>query len=317
MAWFAILFTGRYPKAFFEFTSGVLRWSANVAAYLALLRDEYPPFSWDPGEYPLTLDIPRAPRQSRFRLFIRVFSIWPNFLALMFVQYAWFFTTIFSWFAILITGRYPRGLFKFSVGVMRWWQRQTSYLYLLRDEYPPYSINADARPGNEVVSVVLGIPLFALYVGVQLLPFAGLLGNERDTVFVQSAVTSTRLASERPSGEANGVRITILDYDDSAFLTSTTRRQIAGYHYVSFTIRAEKDGRWPAFFSPYFLRLHDCGSGAYSPVDAQSISGTFVFELWWLGGDTRGDAYFEVPRGFVPCELIYHSGRGRVEFIFD
>jgi hypothetical protein len=317
MAWFAILFTGRYPKSFFEFTSGVLRWGANVAAYCALLRDEYPPFSWEPGDYPLTLDIPRAPRQSRFRLFIRVFSIWPNYLALYFVQIAWFFTTFVSWFAILITGHYPRGLFHFSVGVMRWWQRQASYLYLLRDEYPPYSINANARPGNEALSVVLGVPILVLYVAVNLLPFAGLLGNEHTTVTVQSSITSPRLASERPAGTANSVRITILDYDDDAFPTGTTRTLRSGYHYVAFTIQGEKDGRWPAFFSPFFLRLHDCFDNGYSPVDAESIEGTFVFGLWWFSGDTTGDVYFEVPRGFVPCNLVYHSGRGEVEFVFD
>src|SRR5437868_14198778 len=53
IAWFAILFTGRYPKAFFAFSSGVLRWEANVVAYVALLRDEYPPFSLVAGEYPV------------------------------------------------------------------------------------------------------------------------------------------------------------------------------------------------------------------------------------------------------------------------
>ena len=159
LAWFAILFTGRYPRGFFEFTTGVLRWATNVVAYLALLRDEYPPFSWEPGDYPLTLDIPIADRQSRFRLFIRAIAIFPNWLVFYFVQIGWFFTTFVAWWAILITGRYPRGLFKFSVGVMRWWNRQYAYLLLLRDEYPPYSVNANARPGNEAASFILGIPL--------------------------------------------------------------------------------------------------------------------------------------------------------------
>ena len=157
LAWFAILFTGRYPKSFFEFSSGVMRWQANVWAYVALLRDEYPPFSLEPGEYPVALDIPLAERQSRFRLFIRVFAIWPNQVVLQFVMYGWFFTTFLSWWMILFTGRYPRGLFRFSVGVLRWQQRQLAYLYLLRDEYPPYSVNANARPGNEVVSLVVGV----------------------------------------------------------------------------------------------------------------------------------------------------------------
>ena len=167
LAWFGILFTGRYPKAFFDFNSGILRWQANLVAYVGLLRDEYPPFSWEPGEYPLALEIPLAERQSRFRLFIRVFAIIPNYIAFYFVQIAWFFTTFISWFAILITGRYPRGLFKFSAGVIRWYERMAAYLYLLRDEYPPYNVTSGARPGNEVLSAIIGLPLFAGYVALQ------------------------------------------------------------------------------------------------------------------------------------------------------
>lgn len=316
LAWFGILFTGRYPKSFFEFTSGVLRWSGNVGAYCALLRDEYPPFSWEPGDYPLTLDIPRAPRQSRFRLFIRVFSIWPNYVALYFVQIAWFFTTFVSWWAILITGRYPRGLFSFSVGVMRWWQRQAAYLYLLRDEYPPYSINAQARPGNEVISVILGVPILILYLAANLLPFAGLLRDEHTTVYVQSPVTSTRLQSEQPFGSANGVHITILAYDDDAFPTDAPRSRV-GHHYVSFAIEALKVGRMPAFFSPFFFRLHDCFGDGYSPRYVEARDGTFAVGLWWFKGSARGYAYFDVPNGFTPCDLTYHAGRGEVQFIFS
>ena len=86
VAWFAILFTGRYPQSMHTFSVGCLRWSANVNAYLALLRDEYPPFSFDAGEYALDFDIPYPERQSRWRLFIRWFAVIPNFIVLWFVQ---------------------------------------------------------------------------------------------------------------------------------------------------------------------------------------------------------------------------------------
>ena len=192
-----------------------MRCSANVGAYAALLRDEYPPFSWDTGEYPLTLGIERAERQSRFRLFIRIFAIVPNQIVFFFVQLAWFAVTVAVWFVILITGRYPRGLFRFSVGALRWYQRQFAYQFLLRDEYPPYSIRAAARPGQEVLSAIVGLPLFIAYIAISLLPYAGLLGGGTDTVLVQSALTSPALAAEMPTGKANGVRVTILGYNDN------------------------------------------------------------------------------------------------------
>ena len=119
IAWFAILFTGRYPRAFFDFNVGISRWISNVFAYSALLRDEYPPFSMDAGAYPLTLDLPYSERQSRFRLFVRAITIIPNYIVFYFVQIAFFFTSFIAWWAILFTGQYPRGLHKFAVGVMR------------------------------------------------------------------------------------------------------------------------------------------------------------------------------------------------------
>ncbi len=319
LAWFAILFTGRYPRSFFEFSSGVMRWQANVFAYVALLRDEYPPFSLEPGEYPVTLDIPLAERQSRFRLFIRVFAIWPNQIALQFVMYGWFFTTFLSWWMILFTGRYPRGLFRFSVGVLRWQQRQFSYLYLLRDEYPPYSVNANARPGNEVVSLVVGVPLFMLIVIAQLAPFMGMLRSEEDHVRVASALQSrSQLRREAPSGSANGTRITMLDYiDDTALPRGSSATRQLGYRVIDFTVRAEKAGRMPVIFSPYFFRLHDCSGEGYSPDATASRKNNFDFAIFWVGGSTQGDIYFQIPASEEPCDLIYHPGLGEVHFSFS
>jgi hypothetical protein len=211
LGWFAILFTGRYPKAFFDFCSGTLRWSSNVFAYAMLMRDEYPPFSWDSGLYPLLLDIPLAERQSRFRLFIRFFAIIPNLVVFWFVQIAFLVTTFIAWWAILLSGRYPRGLFEFNTGVMRWYNRQFAYLFLLRDEYPPYSINREARPGNEVVSSIIGLPLGAAYFGFYAAFAIGPLIGGGDDVSVASVDLESGIERERPSGSAGGVRVTLED----------------------------------------------------------------------------------------------------------
>lgn len=283
---------------------------------MGLLRDEYPPFSWEPGEYPLALEIPLAERQSRFRLFIRGFAIIPNYVVFYFVQIAWFFTTFISWFAILITGHYPRGLFKFSAGVIRWYERMAAYLYLLRDEYPPYSVASGARPGNEVLSAILGLPLFAGYVALNLLPFFGLLGGGTTTVDVPRAALESPAALTRahPSGEANGVRITLLRYDDDAGTPQATgNRPTFGYHLVAFRVLAEKDGRWPAFYTPFLYSLEDCLGNSYA-IEADESD--LTFRLFWRSGEEEGDIYFRFPDGATPCELKYHTGRGGVEFRF-
>ena len=186
-------------------------------------------------------------------------------------------------------------------------------MYLLRDEYPPYSLKADARPGNEVVSVIIGVPLFALYIGLQLLPFLGLLGGGTDTVIVQAPLTSQAFAVERPSGEANGIRVTLLAYEDDVPRPPSVL-YFRGDRFVSFRVAAEKDGFLPTLFTPFFLRLHDCDGSGVSPID---VSSGFEFKLFWRGGETEGSAIFQIPIGWQPCDLVYHSGLGKIEFLFQ
>ena len=273
-----------------------------------MLRDEYPPFSWEPGAYPLLLDIPRPERQSRFRLFIRAFAIVPNYLVFYFVQFAWFFTTFISWFAILITGKYPRGFFKFSVGVGRWYERMAAYMYLLRDEYPPYSINADARPGNEVVSAIVGLPFFAGYLALSILPIFGVFGGNTT---VRATLSPAAISREHPTAKSGSLRLTLLAYDDNA--TSFDDFAISGYRLVSFSVRGEKDGAFPTYYWPVLLTLKTCG-GFQGSVDVQASA--IPFRVFWSGGLEESTVYYEIPRTATVCELSYFAGRGRIKFVF-
>lgn len=140
IVWFAILFTGRYPKGMFDFVVGVLRWDYNVIAYAALLRDEYPPFSLSAGQYPVTYDVEYPERLSRLLIFVKWLLIIPHVIVLCLVLIAYMVTAIIAWFAILFTGRYPEGLFRFAVGATRWGARVNAYVWLMRDDYPPFSL---------------------------------------------------------------------------------------------------------------------------------------------------------------------------------
>ena len=139
VAWFAILFTGRYPRGLFDFAVGVLRWQFTVNSYVLLMRDEYPPFSLSATDYPVQVDIQYPEKLSRLLIFVKWLLVIPNFIVLYFLLLAYFVTLVIAWFAILFTGRYPRGLFDFAVGVWRWYLRVYTYMFLLRDEYPPFS----------------------------------------------------------------------------------------------------------------------------------------------------------------------------------
>ena len=141
IAWFAILFTGRYPQGLFNFVVGYYRWNANLSAYILLMRDDYPPFSMEEGRYPVTLEVDYPERLSRWLIFVKWLLVIPNIIVLAVLGLVYYVTLIIAWFAILFTGRYPKGLFGFAVGVARWSLRANAYVYLLTDRYPPFSLS--------------------------------------------------------------------------------------------------------------------------------------------------------------------------------
>ena len=141
IAFFAILFTKRYPRGLFDFVVNVNRWSTNVLAYTGLFRDEYPPFSWEPGQYAVTYEVDYPEELNRWLPLIKWLLAIPHFIVLLFLYIAASVAWVIAWFAILFTGRFPRGLFDFIVGVLRWQYRVNAYANLMRDEYPPFSLS--------------------------------------------------------------------------------------------------------------------------------------------------------------------------------
>jgi hypothetical protein len=142
ISWFAIVFTGRQPRGLWDFTNFFMRWRANAVAYMALLRDEYPPFGPGDGSYPVTFNVAGFPEtRDRLSVGLRLIYAIPQFIVVFFLGIAWGITAIIAWFAILFTGRYPEGLYTFGVGYMRWSIRLQAYVLLMRDEYPPFSFD--------------------------------------------------------------------------------------------------------------------------------------------------------------------------------
>ena len=140
IAFFAILFTTKYPQSLFEFVVNIYRWQANLYAYLGLMRDEYPPFSWEPGQYPVTFEIDYPQELNRWMPLVKWLLAFPHYIALFFLGIAALVVWLIAFFAILFTATYPRGMFDFIVGVLRWGKRVNAYVYFMRDEYPPFSL---------------------------------------------------------------------------------------------------------------------------------------------------------------------------------
>jgi hypothetical protein len=136
-----ILFRQKFPRWWFDWNLELTRFSSRVTVYAALLDDQYP--STD-EQQSLHLDIqyPDVPRDlNRWLPLVKWFLAIPHFVVLAFLVFGAFVSVVIAWFAILFTGRYPRGLFDYIVGVGRWGLRVTAYAFLLTtDRYPPFSL---------------------------------------------------------------------------------------------------------------------------------------------------------------------------------
>jgi hypothetical protein len=147
---FAILFTAKYPRSFFEFNVGVLRWTWRVGfySYQALGTDKYPPFRLYGGDYPADLEVEypamltpwlalvkwwllAIPHYIIIALFVGTGGRWPGLVWVL---------VLFSAIALLFTGKYPRGLFDFIMGINRWIYRVAVYSLLMTDRYPPFRL---------------------------------------------------------------------------------------------------------------------------------------------------------------------------------
>jgi hypothetical protein len=136
-----ILFRQRYPRWWFDFALELTRFSTRIGAYFALLTDQYPSTVEEQSVH-LELDYPDAERDlNRWLPLVKWLLAIPHYVVLFFLSVGAFFAVLIAWFAILFTGRYPRGLFDYVVGVGRWWLRVEAYAFLLvTDRYPPFAL---------------------------------------------------------------------------------------------------------------------------------------------------------------------------------
>jgi hypothetical protein len=177
VAFFAILFTGRYPRPLFDFNLGVLRWTwrVNYYAYSALGTDQYPPFTLtEVPDYPAQLHVPYPEHLSRGLVLVKWWLLALPQLIIVGIFAgggAWLATRSdtqnYSWtgggligllvliaaIVLAVTGRYPIGLYDFILGLNRWVLRVGAYVALMTDAYPPFRLDTGGRdPGTAVIA---------------------------------------------------------------------------------------------------------------------------------------------------------------------
>jgi uncharacterized protein DUF4389 len=147
IAWFALLFTGRYPQGMYDFVAGALRYSTRVCGYIFLLTDEYPPFSGDAGtDYPVDLNIaPPQGEYSRLKVLFRLILLIPVYIISYAMQIVAQLGAFLAWFAIVALGRQPKGLQDMTVLGVSYQQRAYSYFFLLTEDWPPFTDDTTGR----------------------------------------------------------------------------------------------------------------------------------------------------------------------------
>jgi hypothetical protein len=137
-----ILFRQKYPRWWFDFNLELVRLQIRLGTYLALMDDRYPSTDEHQGVH-LEVPYPDVPRDlNRWLPLVKWLLALPHYVVLFFLFIGAFVAAIISWFAILLTGRYPRGLFGYIEGVLRWSNRVAGYAALMAtDRYPPFRLS--------------------------------------------------------------------------------------------------------------------------------------------------------------------------------
>jgi hypothetical protein len=142
-----ILFREKYPRWWYDWNLELLRFTNRVGTYVALMNDRYP--STDERQWvELDFPYPDAKRDlNRWLPLVKWFLAIPHYIVLFLLYIAVLVVVIIAWFAILFTGRYPRGMFEFVEGVIRWHNRVVGYAWILvTDKYPPFSLSQPELP---------------------------------------------------------------------------------------------------------------------------------------------------------------------------
>ncbi len=145
IAFFSILFTGKYPKSLFDFVVGVFRWNwrVNFYSYNVLGTDKYPPFTLEKAPYPADFDVIYPERLFRGLVLVKWWLLAiPHYIILYFLEMVMEVLIIVIAIILLFTGKYPEDLFKFVLGVNRWMYRVYAYVSLMTDVYPPFSFDS-------------------------------------------------------------------------------------------------------------------------------------------------------------------------------
>ena len=313
-SWLAILVRGRIPRWLFDFQVALYRWVNRALSYLLLLTDRYPPFE---GDWVISYDVRYPERLARWKLlFWKVITAIPHGIILAFLWLGAAIVTVIAWFFILFAGRYPRGLYEYVAGVLRWNARVGAYVLSLTDEYPPFNLSAGAGPAGGDAYLIAGILGFLLAGGgIAALGAATLLLGEETEV--RANYESLRAGTTAGvAADVGAVTVELRSVDDPLMGVETLLEPGPGRRLVMFELSVLNDN-WSALdVEESDFRLKDEDGKKHEP-QLVTVDGRTATQEVDESAIVR--AVFEVPEGVAPTELKYMPsapGRNSVKYVF-
>ena len=309
--WIVVVLRGRIPRWMFDLQVALIGWQVRAFSYCLLLTDTYAPFE---GDYPIRFEAQYPERLVRWKvLFWKLFTAIPHFIVLQFLWIGACVAIVIGWFAILFTGRFPRGLHGYVAGVVRWSMRVQAYVFSLTDEYPPFSLSAEAGPAGRdtyIVSSVIGCLLSAGYIA--LITAALIAGRETVRVDVSYAdLTAGRVTYYETAAEVWDVQVALTAAVDPADDVFPLLAAAKDKKLVSFKLMLGNEKNRSAKVRDSDFRLKDSEGDWHGPMLAV-VGGRVTPVILAKGVSASATIIFEIPDAAQPAELKYQPfGEGR------
>lgn len=314
--WVGVLVRGRPVRWLFDANVAVLRFTFRSYAYFLLLTDRYPPFD---GEWQVRYEVDHPERLSRWRLVIwKTVTVIPHLIVLSFLFIGVAFAVFLAWFAVLFTGRYPRGLHAFVTGSLRWSARVFAYWMSLTDEFPSFSLSADVGPAyfsTYVISVIFGWLIVLASIG----GFSALIAWPGDTVEVTVSYRQLLQGEASAAAEVSDMEVTLVAVQDPYVFADEIYVPEEGDRFVLFVVaqRNERDYDVGVYKSDF--QMKDSQGERLEPF-LVTLGGLQPPRILSAGEEGIAGVMFEVDEDAQPTELKYTPSFGfkqRVKFILE
>jgi hypothetical protein len=316
-SWLAIIVRGRIPCWLFDFLVALYRWQYRALGYVLLLTDAYPPFE---GDYAINFDVRYPDRLARWKVLIwKLITAIPHFIIVAILAITVVLVTIVAWFFALVAGRYPRGLFDYVAGVIRWGARVNAYVLSLTDEYPPFNLSATAGPAGGDAYLISSIIGFLLTGGIIAGIVTGilLLGEE-----LEVEVNYADLQAHRPadSVEIADVWVHLLSVSDPLPEEETLLEPDTGNRLVVFQFSMLNDKGRDVKIRRSDFTLRDEDGDRHEP-ELVVVAGHLATQKLKKDRTAAVMVVFEVPTEVAPTRLDFSPGfagfGNKVKYVFE